>query len=90
MRKNAIRVSPAPKATASNVTQVAEVDFIIENLGTVVYFTPMTVEAQQLCEDGTIIFEDWQQRDGSIAVHHGCAVHLMENLQDAGFVIANK
>jgi hypothetical protein len=67
-----------------------EVDFTIANLGSIVALTPMTAKAREACEDGTIVFEDWQVMGGSIMVERRCAADLIENLRDDGFVIADE
>lgn len=74
----------------NNVTQVPVVDFTIANLGNIVAFTPMTAKAREACEDGTVVFEDWQVMGGSIMVEHRCAAVLVENLRDDGFVVADE
>ena len=73
---------------SDSVTQVP--DFIIANLGSIVAFTPMTATAREACEDGTIVFEDWQVMGGSIMVEHRCAADLVENLRGDGFVVADE
>ena len=66
-----------------------EVDFTIANLGSIVAFTPLTAKAREACEDGTIVFEDWQVMGGSIMVEHRCAADLIENLRDDDFVVTD-
>ena len=73
-----------------SVTQIPEVDFTIANYGSIVAITPMSANALEACEDGTIAFESWQMMCGSIMVDHRIAADLIENLRDDGFLIANE
>jgi hypothetical protein len=56
-------------------------DFLIADYGSMVALTPMTAKAMEACQDGTIIFEDWQVIGRSIMVDHRLASDLVGHLE---------
>ena len=62
-------------------------DFMFANCGGMVALTPISSEAREACEDGTIGFESWQMLGGSLMVDHRMAPDLIGNLQEDGYTV---
>jgi len=63
-----------------------EVDFRIENHGSVFLFTPLTERAKNFT-DTDLDVQGWQWMGASFAVDHSLAHNLASALIDEGFVV---
>ena len=62
-------------------------DFTIDNQGTVILFTPVSVAATELVQSDAFPLEPWQILGASFGVDHRPAAQLIERLVEEGFTV---
>ena len=72
------------------MTETAETDFLVANLGSMFGVTPISANANKAVDAGLIDYDDWQLWGTTIMVDPRYAGDLVEHLREDGFVVAEE